>query len=171
MKRLLRYIIIPAATAAAVVGIGAFLNTRSPFVDAITGATSKVEAGETPVLEGKYIFVVNTATGAFTDDVFRANVMKAVQTNGEDAAFTRGEAFSLAVSEDDKALCEYAEGLAKKLEEAGVRVNVRKYSKTVLRSRIPVGKFEAFISTRGFTDAEAVKNSEYIMLEAEGMHL
>lgn len=171
MYKWLKFIIIPAATVAAIVGIGAFLNTPSPFVDAITGATAKVNGAETDSLEGKYIFVMNTDSAAFRDSAVRDEVKGAVAADGRGVTFGEGVTFTLAVSEDDRALSEYAQALAQRLREAGAGVTVRGFSKTELRSRVPLGKYESFISTRGFTDAEAVKHSEYIMLDSEDMKL
>ncbi len=169
MAKKIRYIIIPAATAAAIVGIAAFFNVPNPAADAITGATIRVDAAQTPVLEGEYIFVMNRGSAAFAEADHVKKIKAAVEANGAGEDLSLVPSFSLAVSKSDPALEQYAKKLCEVLRDSGADVRLQEYEKVMLRSRIPAGKYDAFIASRGFTDAEAVKNSDYIMLKAEEM--
>ena len=48
-------------------------------------------------------------------------------------------------------------------------VSIRIYDRMMLRSRILAGKYDSFISTRGFIEAEAHEHSEFSVLDAENM--
>ena len=169
MAKIIRYIIIPAATAAAIAGIAAFFNVPNPVADAITGATLRVDAAQSPVLEGAYIFVMNKGSAAFAEADYIKKIKAAVAANGTGEDLSLVPSFSLAVSKSDPALVQYAIRLCEALRASGADVRLKEYEKTMLRSRVPAGKYDAFIASRGFTDAEAVKNSDYIMLKAEEM--
>lgn len=171
MLRIMRYIFIPAATVAAIVGIAAFFNVKNPVADAVTGATVRVEGSQPTELKGEYMLVINKLSKAFEDEGDRENVKKAAAANAVGADVSSLPDFSIAVSESDSALVSYSQELCNALSASGADIKVKKYSKTLLRSRVIAGKYDVFIASRGFTDAEAIKNADYIMLKAEGMKL
>ena len=145
------------------------MHYTPPFLDAVSGASKRVSSGE-DALDGSYIFVMNTRAAGLADAENRRLVESAVM-NRKQRKETGADniAFTLYVSETEPALIRYAGELSERLKDDGINVIVKVYSRIMLRSRIFAGKYEAFLSTRGFIEAEALEHSEYFTLDAEDM--
>ena len=163
---LLRKIIIVLCTVAAVTGIGFFTYRPPSFLDGITGATKRVS--ENDKLEGSYIFVMNTDSDCFKLTENR-DIAKAALLGSEEMHLKEDVSFTIAVAGDEKALIDFAGNLSEDLQNKGINVSIRIYDRMMLRSRILAGKYDSFISTRGFIEAEALEHSEFSVLDAENM--
>ena len=164
---MLRKIIIVLCTVAAVTGIGFFTYRPPSFLDGITGATKRISDNDK--LEGSYIFVMNTDADCFKLKENR-ELLKAAMSGEEEIFLGNTElSFTLAVSGDEKALTDYAQGVKEKLQKNGVNVSVCIYDRVMLRSRILAGKYDSFVSTRGFIEAEALEHSDFSVITAENM--
>ena len=163
---LFRKIIIVFCTVAAVTGIGFFTYRPPSFLDGITGATKRVS--ENDKLEGSYIFVMNTDSDCFKLTENR-DIAKAALSGSEEMHLKEDVSFTIAVAGDEKALIDFAGNLSEDLQNKGINVSIRIYDRMMLRSRILAGKYDSFISTRGFIEAEALEHSEFSVLDAENM--
>ena len=166
---LLRKIIIVLCTVAAVTGIGFFTYRPPSFLDGITGATKRVS--ENDKLEGSYIFVMNTDSDCFklTENRDIAKAALSGMEKIQDMQLKEDVSFTIAVAGDEKALIDFAGNLSENLQNKGINVSIRIYDRMMLRSRILAGKYDSFISTRGFIEAEALEHSEFSVLDAENM--
>lgn len=166
-----RRLILLVLAVALLAGFGSLLHSPPSLIDAVSGATpkSRKAAQEAVELEGSYVFCINPDTDKLLNS----------STSGELKKFMTGESDSLPamndfphnlyVSDADAALLKYAKMLCEKLDKAGVEVELRTFSDTMLRSRIVSGKYEMFLASENLIDMNQWDANEYLVLDSSEM--
>lgn len=167
-----RKVMIVAVLLALLAGTGALLQSPGSAIDAVTGATSKSKrsAKTASKLEGNYILGINLEKEKFSNKDVRQKLKELIREEslGEDFAKDR-LSFTLYVSKEDKALLHYVTKLCDKLEEKGVVVTLKKYSNTMLRSKVMGGSYEAFLVNEDVMDVEKLEQVDDMTMKATEM--
>lgn len=150
---------------------GALLHSPPSVLDAITGATPKAKkaARASAKLEGNYIFCMNPSAKELSDEKIREYLKTSVSSQKTDIYTGTEFSFKIFVPETDYALIKYSNSLCKRLKATGFNAKIKKYSGTMLRSRILSGKYEVFLSESDLIDINSLENSDYIILDSTKM--
>lgn len=166
-----RKLIIIVVLIAMLAGFGSLLHSPPSFVDAVTGATPKAKKTEQSQaqLEGSYIFCINCAINGMDSASFRDELKKLFSGESDHLSVSSGSTITVYISETDYALARYAKKLCERFAEAGIQVDLKEYSDTMLRSRVLSGKYEVFLASEDLLDITALENADYIVVSSSEM--
>ena len=166
-----RKLIIIVVLIAMLAGFGSLLHSPPSLVDAVTGATPKAKRAEQAKvqLEGDYIFCINCSINEMDSDLFRGELKKIFLGEYDHLSFESDTVITIYILETDYALARYAKKLCERFEEAGIQVDLKEYSDTMLRSRVLSGKYEVFLASEDLLDITALENADYIVVSSSEM--
>lgn len=168
MKR--RFLLL-VAVIALIAGFGALLHSPPSIMDTVTGATPKAKkAAQTSAkLEGSYMFCINPSIDELSDKDVRNELKAFVLGKKNTININTEQTIYLYVSETDYALIRYADSLCSRLYNSGIDAKIKKYSNTMLRSRVAGGRYEIFLATKDAVSTDFLENADYIILDSSEM--
>ena len=154
MKTLKRRLILLAVTAAFIAFMGGATHSPPSVIDAVTGATRKSKKN-TSEYNGSYIIGINT-------EIAEKSEIIAI-CSGEGTAMCASGHIRLFIPESDSKSNSYAKEISERLEKSGFDTEIRRYSDTMLRSRIVSEKYDIFIATDELIDSGLLHDTDYII--------
>ena len=142
MKTLKRRLILLAVTAAFIAFMGGATHSPPSVIDAVTGATRKSKKN-TSEYNGSYIIGINT-------EIAEKSEIIAI-CSGEGTAMCASGHIRLFIPESER------------LEKSGFDTEIRRYSDTMLRSRIVSEKYDIFIAADELIDSGLLHDTDYII--------
>ncbi|MBR2188285.1 MAG: hypothetical protein IJ860_02590 [Eubacterium sp.] len=166
-----RKLIITAVLLVILAGFGALLHSPPSIVDAFTGATPKVKRTEQAKvqLEGNYVFCINYSMNGMDSDSLRDELKRVFSGESDHLSVASITPITVYLSETDYALVRYAKTLCNRFAKTGVSVIFKKYSDTMLRSRVLSGRYEVFLASEDLLDLTALENADYIVVSSSEM--
>ena len=153
MKTLKRRLILLAVTAAFIAFMGGATHSPPSVIDAVTGATRKSKKN-TSEYNGSYIIGINT-------EIAEKSEIIAI-CSGEGTAMCASGHIRLFIPESDSKSNSYAKEISERLEKSGFDTEIRRYSDTMLRSRIVSEKYDIFIAADELIDSGLLHDTDYI---------
>lgn len=167
--KLKKKLMIALAVIVFLTAFGRLLYQPPSFMDFITGATPRRRKAEQEeaVLEGQYVFGMNTADDVLSDSALRDEVKAFVK--GTSDYYPVDSVLYIDVPETDYALIRYAENLASRIENAGAQTELIKYSSTMILSRVICGKYQVFLISSDTLGHTALENTDILQMSSEEM--
>jgi len=154
VKTLKRRLILLAVTAAFIAFMGGATHSPPSVIDAVTGATRKSKKN-TSEYNGSYIIGINT-------EIAEKSEIIAI-CSGEGTAMCASGHIRLFIPESDSKSNSYAKEISERLEKSGFDTEIRRYSDTMLRSRIVSEKYDIFIAADELIDSGLLHDTDYII--------
>lgn len=153
-------------------GFGALLHSPPSVLDMVSGATPKAKktAQASASLQGDYLFCINPKADGLSSPAVRNALMNFV-SGKQDAlsSLAPGSSYSLSICKTDDALIQYAETLEASCKQAGIKLQIRRYSSVMLRSRAVSGRFSLLVasSSADILDEKALEQTDYMILHSD----